>query len=271
MKNFSMTRFVNFGKWDLAINKTFYSKAFFAIFGIMAAPVLVRCFMFLTYAGQGEYAWEIFTANMGETTIRFFGLILPFLFGFVFHNLSTKQGRISELTLPASNCERFVWHACLILFGSLAIAVFSFFVLDLLQYIFVGSVFGFSHAHEFIASMLSMFENSGGFRGNEYIRHLARVAFLSTFVLGNALKYRQNILLTIAFHIVFFLVGMFCAALLVGLLLEKQMYGYSTWIDEHEAMMETIAVAFFVLETTGCWVWSYVLYRKAQVTTKRNK
>ena len=64
------------------------------------------------------------------------------MFCFMFHNLVTKQGRISELTLPATNLERFLWHAGCSFLGTISVFMASVVVADIVHAILGLVVFG---------------------------------------------------------------------------------------------------------------------------------
>ena len=61
----------------------------------------------------------------------------------MFHNLRNRQGRIAELTLPASNIERFLWHAFVVLVGAHVWFLMSVGLAEILNAILVSVTFDF--------------------------------------------------------------------------------------------------------------------------------
>ncbi len=284
MTQFNTTRFLSVAKWDLAINRQFYTKAALVILLIMALPALGSLLQFATLRPVGAYTFmHDPTASVATSTIRCYFAMLPILVGYMLHNLRHRQGRILELTLPATNLEKWLWHTCLTLVGSLCVAVVSFLLIDLVYNLCIGLLAGFSFTKEFIVSIVRMarYHNAAydiyggiGWRAT-CITVLLYVLMLSTFVLGNAWKYRHNVVLTIAWDMAF----LFVTFIATGIALSRFMIYF---IEEHHNAVYRMAdfidspasaVAFILLLLcliVICWAWAYSLYRRATITSRRN-
>ncbi len=285
MKQFDTNRFLNVAKWDLAINRQFYLRSALVILVVMALPAMGSLLRYITLEPVAAYTFmHQPSASVAWGSISCFFIVLPLLFGYMLHNLRSRQGRIIELTLPASNAEKFLWHTCLILLGSLCVAVVSFLLIDLCYNLCLGLYTSFSHTEEFIVSMVRVsraqraFDIYGGlgWKGT-MIRSLFYLLFLSTFVLGNALKYRQNIVLTIAWNLALIFATYFVAAICFVLIMRKyvedQFYtGAHHWADfiDGDAWMAVVSLILLCL-IVGCWAWAFRLYTKAAITSRRNR
>lgn len=278
---------MNVARWNFAINRSQYLKLALSLFLVMSLPLLLFILKSVWVLGiTGNREWAIASmpgVGMGTWMCGCFIFSFPILAGYTFHNLLTKQSRIKELTLPATNGEKFLFHALVTIGGALLTYVVSFLLLDVIQYLFVGIVYGFSYS-EWVP-YASIFFN-GEFRSGDslyvdspwflVIMDLALIAFLSTFVLGNAIKYRHNTLWTILFHWGMGFATMLCLGLCLPLLKDVDWGGFAEWlqgIDEDNAryLLRGITIIFFSGIIAFCWWMSYRLYCRAQITTKRNK
>ncbi len=265
MIQFNANRFLSVAKWDLTVNRSFYTKSALVILVVMALPAL------------GDLAFMPFyraVAAVAYGTINNYILILPLLFGYMLHNLRSRQGRINELTLPASNFEKFLWHVCLILFGSLFVAVVSFFAIDLLYNLTIALYHGPDYAQEFVASLSRFGETGFGVRFSLTVT-LLYLLLISTFVLGNAMKYRHNITMTIAWDMaaVFLTIIASFATLSHRIkLLSQTMYTGDLHLDDvvnfHWVNVSLCVVMACLVAL--CWWVAYVLYAKATITSQRN-
>jgi len=268
-----LDRFMNVARYNFAINRAQYVKMALALFLIMSLPFLklVMNTVWLIGATQStEMAFAISPlTGMNRYVPICFVVALPVLCGYMFHNLLTKQSRIKELTLPATNGEKFLFHALVTLGGSFLVYVVGYFLIDLLQFLYVGIIYDFAHAEWIPYNGIFFFDNSDSY-WLQAIMLLAWFAFSSTFVLGNALKYRHNVLWTGLFHVAFGFVSM----LLFGICTSIIVVHVPDWITNFEVNKTVIKVgitAFFLLIIALCWWQSYRLYCRAQITTLRNR
>ena len=114
MIQFDMKRFLSVGRWDVTVNRRFYTNQATALLVLAVAPVVVR-FLSAWAAGDvalfGRDAAALYPAmDMGYWIwfimgfYRFVFWVLPVVsLSYMLHNMVRKQGRIQELTLPASN------------------------------------------------------------------------------------------------------------------------------------------------------------------------
>ena len=108
------------------------------------------------------------------------------------------------------------------------------------------------------------------------IGDLALMAFVSTFVLGNAIKYKHGVLWTLLFHWTLSFFIFFCVGLSLPLLAEVDLEWLFDWLIElgPEAILNGLrwlAIIILTAIIVFCWWMSYRLYCHAQITTKRNK
>ena len=242
------------------------------------------------------YNWMYLTALY---ELGFFLIMLEIFAGCWAHNLRNKQGRIMELTLPATNLEKFTWHALLMLTGGLILCIVSLLVADglnaLLTLITYGAENGVSSLTASVFEMCS-YKNiihinlslSGGpsFNAGENPADPVFDAFtvllfgtvfchIMIYALGNAFKYKYNIILTyVALQVlstilsfIFFICGAFGAT--VGNNLD-------VFLSEKDAS-HIVTIFYYVLSLISflggiflIW-WSYNRYTKAQISSSFNK
>lgn len=291
MKDFNITRFCAVARWDLTINRAFYNKMAMAIAACSILPVLFYHAIemldkFTDSDGVGK-SYSSFLMDLEFMSIFisvFSGIALTVVLGFMFHNLRNRQGRISELTLPASNIERFLWHALVVLVGAHVWFLMSVALAEILNAILVAVIFNFGD-YEYVSLTAKVCENfysilptamvfDDGFHLGAYVAIiLASLLGVSVYPLVNAWKYRHNIAYTILFYILAWLLMLVflsaCAAFASFCSwdmswLYGSFEGLASWslvliIDVH------LACFLYVM-----WRCTYRLYCKAQLTTRRN-
>lgn len=294
MIQFDMKRFLSVGRWDVTVNKRFYTNHAIALLVLAVAPVLVR---FLSAWAAGDVAlfgsdaaarypamdmgyWIKFITGF----YRFVFWVLPVVsLSYMFHNMVHKQVRIQELTLPASNVERFLWHLAFSLLAPMVVFFGSMLLADGLNMLF-AAVFGiFSQVRSLT---VAFFEQSGfmpidlGFGlVHPLLSHtfgvLCQLCFISTFALGNAWKYRYNLIFTCLMHVVMWFVLGLCLMFLAGAFL--RFAGYDCIADMDCNFNPNATVMFCLLDIfmlsllVGIWRLTYKLYCDAQVTSRRNR
>lgn len=296
MIQFDMKRFLSVGRWDVTVNKRFYTNHAIALLVLAVAPVVVR-FLLAWAAGDvalfGRDAAARYPAmdmgyRIGFITgfYRFVFWVLPVVsLSYMLHNMVRKQGRIQELTLPASNVERFLWHLAFSLLAPMVVFFGSMLLADGLNMLF-AAVFGiFSQVRSLT---VAFFEQSGfmpidlGFglvHPHPLLSHtfgvLCQLCFISTFALGNAWKYRYNLVFTCLMHVVMWFVLGLCLMFLAGAFL--QFAGYDCIVDMDcnftlNATVKYCLLDIFMLSLlVGIWRLTYKLYCDAQVTSRRNR
>lgn len=226
MIQFDMKRFLSVGRWDVTVNRRFYTNQAIALLVLAVAPVVLR---YLSAWAAGDVAlFGMGTAalypamDMGYCIgfmtgfYRFVFWVLPVVsLSYMLHNMVRKQGRIQELTLPASNVERFLWHLAFCLLAPMVVFFGSMLLADGINMLF-AAVFGcFSQVRSlicafFVRPCFMPVDFSSGM-GHPLLGHsfevLSMLCFMSTFALGNAWKYRYNLIFTCLVHVVLWLVS----------------------------------------------------------------
>lgn len=298
MATFNFNRFVNFGKYDFAINKAFYRNTslltIFIALGIELIGFVCRYLSFSSCAIPVEEAVKSgFDNFMINPQITLFTDILLLIYmtmmsiilaGHAFHNLRNKQGRIMELTMPATNLERYLWHVLVVaVLGSILICLsivcadaFNA-LLNLIVYqgkvssSLTKDVFGIlSATYEPIAEGFK--ELDQGLFHYRLIIVNGLINSIALYIFGNAIKYKYNIILTyISLYIIqtVLVIAAFsitCATIDIndG---NTSMYVAQHFIQSTSYILNTITAIITVL----CFWGSYKLYCKAQITSRRNK
>lgn len=293
MNTFNFKRFLNFGKYDLAINRSFYRSAAI-IFLVTSLSITVLSFL-TRYIEAKEYQKLVETAgdalamykpdwhaHPGTTVFlaAFFAMAVTVLAGCWAHNMRTRQSRIIELTLPATNLEKFAWHLAVNIGGGFVMSAICILASDLLNYVLtlcwlpepenVQSI-----VKEFIAIFVC---NVDGYGAGTYIPVYMEVALrllmwggvfaqLSFYVLGNAIKYRYNIIIT---YFVLQVLGVMFIGTLMGVIISFDSMGRSDAQNSANLTLYTTGAISWLVAVL-CTYLSYVLYSRAQITTKLNK
>lgn len=294
MIQFDMKRFLSVGRWDVTVNRRFYTNQAIALLVLAVAPVVLR---YLSAWAAGDVA----LFGMGTAALypamdmgywigfmtgfyRFVFWVLPVVsLSYMLHNMVRKQGRIQELTLPASNVERFLWHLAFCLLAPMVVFFGSMLLADGVNMLF-AAVFGcFSQVRSLICAFFvrpcSMPVDFSLGMGHPLLGHffevLSMLCFMSTFALGNAWKYRYNLIFTCLMHVVLWLVSGICLMFLAGAFL--QFAGYDciddTYcnFDPNGTVMFCLLDLFMLALLVGIWALTYKLYCDAQVTSRRNR
>ena len=146
MIQFEMKRFLSVARWDMTINKKFYMSQVACLLALAVSPVV---FQYLLWWSSGSISIFDFSGNTAGMSVPlkntldvgFFHVavssFIPIIsLGYMFHNLVNKQGRIAELTLPASNAERFLWHTVFSLIAPMLAFGCSVLVADVVNLLF---------------------------------------------------------------------------------------------------------------------------------------
>lgn len=299
MIQFNMRRFLSVARWDMTVNKRFYISQACAIMVLALLPVLLGYLYwwsqgYISFLGvrPGEeeilrgcqhdyaYAMAVIYSSVGNL-LPLFGL------GYMFHNLATRQGRTAELTLPASNAERFLWHALFSIVAPLLMFACSVLLAELLQLLLAvvfrctsgvtSYILAYSVSAREAGRQLFMLDNASLLTA---CLCLSSFCYVSTFALGNAWKYRYNIIYTILAHM-FFWIGIFILLMfLVGILsqmswLGRLVDGLAFFQDfSAETIIYTAEILWLLFSLAllaGIWGLTYRLYCRAQITSRRNK
>lgn len=279
MNQFNFNRFVNVARWDLTINRKFYLRSSILVIALCCFPILMHNFYSLL---TGKYL----AAGSDYDKIEPFILIISLIglgyeiiaSGYMFHNLVTKQGRINELTLPATNLEKFVWHFLVIAVGTMIVWNIGIVCADLLHWFFrlgspsaTRSITAVFFSNEFTWKVYKEFNFHG-----YYLMPLVSILFycyFRTFSLVNALKYKHNIPWTIFLHFVLNnLFGLIGVAFVTTSF--SNLKAFIEFIQTLEGVNPDVVIislyVFAVLLYCGILYLTYWLYTRAQLTSRLN-
>ena len=285
MKCFSFKRFINVARWDLSVNSKFYTRSAIMMMAFISTPiVLFYLYNMLTKGfllmGNTSDNVESFAMTIGMIGIAYSVISA----GYMFHNLLTKQGRISELTLPATNLERFLWHAVVILIGVPLVFFCGVVVADFLHFLFrlmitnadIQSLTAtyywgdFEGWHNATPGLEDFMEDYG----YELVTtiYIWGACYTRSFSLFNAWKYRYNIPITFLFYFILWTV-LPQVLLFIGTMFfsKENVLDFMEWIKDVNPHNIIIGVGIVgILVYIGIWLLTYRLYKRAQLTTKRN-
>ncbi len=317
---FNKERFANFAKYDLAINRVFYRNlALVTLVGTIGIAMVGFSARYTLWNNlqidgvmtndpsmQGDpFSTDYNSMTMTASYILSFLIIMMMIFaGCWAHNLRNKQGRITELTLPATNWEKYLWHTGLMLVGGFAVCLLSLLVSDglnaLLTLIVYGSEGGVASLTGAIGDIfnLTFFKNAmlpqvtingevGIMDGpNETALALLNairflmvsgcIAEVFIYLFGNAVKYKYNIIFT---YIALQIIGAVCVILFFVALavFANNVDHISMDPNAGETFIRDMTVGFYIIGslalilTAVCGWKSYHLYTKAQITSSLNK
>jgi len=285
MKSFNIKRFLNVARWDLSVNSKFYTRSAIMMMAFISTPIvlfylynmLTKGFLLL---GNTSDNVESFAMTIGMIGIAYSVISA----GYMFHNLITKQGRISELTLPATNLERFVWHAVVIMIGVPLVFFCGVVVADFLHFLFRLMITNADIQSLTAAYYWSDFEGwhnaTPGLEDfmEDYGYELVTTIFIwgacytRSFSLFNAWKYKYNIPITFLFYFILWTV-LPLILLFIGTMCfsEEYVLDFMNWLKDvnpHNIIIGMGIVGLLVY--IGIWLLTYRLYTRAQLTTKRN-
>lgn len=296
--DFNKERFLNFGRYDLIINKSFYrTMALICIFGstgIAFVAFFGRWLMANAFNSidieQLQDFWSYKDVTITALVLIMFTGIMHVIFaGCAFHNLRNKQGRISELTLPATNLEKYAWHLGLVIIGGTLAIILSLVCSDalnaLLNLIFhpleyqnsiiysIYELMSFRYTYVNGTSLADMEEMQGLLSAIRFMSIAMSVSGFAFFVLGNAIKYKYNIILTY----ITFEFSMSILTIIAIFIIKSLAENDSIQINSREealayvkASANIVAILNYLLTVLYFWL-SYKLYKKAQITSGWNK
>ncbi len=302
MENFNKQRFLQVAKWDLTINYSFYRNlAIVTLSGIMAITIFG---FYIRWMMEDNYYMK--TGNNTTESIMIFityfiGIMMIFFAGCINHPLRNKQGRISTLTIPATNMEKFLWHALMMTIGGYIFCLlciiaadaiyillsFMIFPADEFQSItlhYVYTLFGSPNDDfEGIINAIMQKIKSEGIINTVCLRFWTLsvgISPITIFAFGNAIKYRNNIILTIivltglqfAFSILFFTCIILFGENIWDFLLHYAELYFTK--DMLPSLVNGIMISGGILLlgfNILLWRLSYRMYCRAQVTSNINK
>ena len=291
MKNFDIRRFCAVARWDLTINRAFYNKMAMAIAACSILPVLFyHAIEMLDKVTDSDGVGKSYSSFMGDLEVIsvfisvFSGIALTVVLGFMFHNLRNRQGRIAELTLPASNIERFLWHAFVVLAGAHVWFLMSVGLAEILNALLVAVTFDFGD-YEYVSLTAKVCDNfyktlptamvfDESFHLGAYVAIiLSSLLSISVYPLINAWKYRHNIAYTILFYILawLMLIMLITACAAFAAICSWDVAWFFGFLENVPSWCLVIILNVFLAGLLFLmWRCTYRMYCKAQITTRRN-
>lgn len=299
MDNFNKQRFLQVAKWDLTINRSFYhSLSIVTLAGVVAISIFAFFIRWMVEDDVAPDETSRYTAGFTMLAISYFiNLILLVSAGCINHPLRNKQGRISALTIPATNSEKFLWHTLLMTVGSFMFCGLCVIAADAIYTTLSVMVFPTDEIHSITLLYVRALSGSFPFQdgnimqdGEEamqcggllninsviFFTWMAHLLSISVFAFGNAVKYKYNIILTILFLMVLQFVFSILFFTCVILFSDKIADFFEVCIAP--AGLPAIINGIFIVGGIVClgisavlWYYSYRLYCKAQVTSNMNK
>ncbi len=280
INQFNFKRFLNVARWDLSVNSKFYTRSALLMVAVICMPVVLYYLYSMVMKSYLSFATIYDTAEGFATVINLIGLAYMIIAsGYMFHNLLTKQGRINELTLPATNLERFIWHAVVVIVGVDVVFFAGVLTADLLHVLFrlpipnaeIHSITLAAYNYDF-SELLELDQFNKNTFGLIVFFFLMALCYVRSFSLVNAWKYRYNIPLT---FFIYFLIQTFLPLLVLFIVTQfispEFVSNLLNWLNEKSitfwiVCLDIIAALLYV----GIWLLTYRLYKRAQLTTKRN-
>lgn len=309
MSNFDTKRFARYANFDLTINKNFYRNLalvlFFTIVGIVVFSFFMRWLTYQVSAPSLIYNDLTMTALVVMVIMQY---SLHIGAGCTLHPLRNKQGRITNLTIPATNLEKYSWHVLICVLGALVVGIISVAFADLVNYLMTIAVFKDTEGVQSLFA--NVFANSTGAAVNNFFQQmhmsmngqtvdptyvspqeaiLGRILTASLFATWahifcttsfyafcNSLKYKFNIPLTYIFlQLVGFILGILMLIGMIWFTSNVERLG----IDDEtmRAFLENFHIYLYILGSIsilagiGFFVWAYRRYTKAQLSNKWNK
>ena len=291
MKNFDIRRFCAVARWDLTINRAFYNKMAMVIAACSILPVLfyyaIELLAKVTDSDGVGKPYSSFLLELDFISVFisvFSGIALTVVLGFMFHNLRNRQGRIAELTLPASNIERFLWHAFVVLVGAHVWFLVSVGLAEILNAILVAVTFNFGD-YEYVSLTAKVCNNfyrtlptsmvfDESFHLGAYVAIiLSSLLSISVYPLINAWKYRHNIAYTILFYILawLLLIILITACAAFAAICSWDVAWFFGFFENIPSCCLVIILNVFLAGLLFLmWRCTYRMYCKAQITTRRN-
>lgn len=295
MKNFDINRFKSFALYDLTINQKYYrSQAMITILVLMGIALTCFLFRWMVCDITGDTVPFLDYRETTATVAMLVGavsIIMIVLAGCTFHNLLTKQGRISELTLPATSLEKFTWHVCLNVFGGIALCMVGLLCADALNAVLMAMTFPLDGQHSLflqcidamslssLKALLSQLHGADSLGvklmgGTFLLMITSTVCQLCAFVYGNSIKYRYNIIWTyaaiqvITIAVIAFVIE-FVWQLIVNI---GHDFSFTSYDIESFFHFMVYGSSLFFAALSALLLWrAYVRYTKAVITSKRNK
>ena len=287
-------RILNYARYDLLINRAFYRNAALASVALVLAAAIVGFLVrWMFVAAVSDYPPQFqdqgYEDSAGvEGTVMMIATILGVLMcifaGCIHHTLRSKQGRITVLTLPTTNAEKFLWHTSVTILGGALLCLLSVGIADLVNMLLSLLIeLPFKHIHSLTLQLFAYIANPLGSMGSfqifapdvrEGALLPAVVTFgitsqlwvYTTFFFGNALRKRYNVVFTILVLVALQIV------ISVAFVIASMVFVSN--VDANTNFELTVQIILWtisgILMLSGVWMWVMVWkkYKQAQITDK---
>lgn len=248
MATFNFQRFQNFLRWDLTYNKKFYwGAAKMILFSFLAITMIVVLFTtnVISKNSYSEYITHTLAASFTGIGIIFFII----MFGYTLKNLSTKQGRTFEMSIPATNIEKFTAHYLTTLIGVPGLIIVSIIICDVICATLSLTYFQDSATHSIIKQMIDDFlrEKWDDNLATVFIIHFTALTY--TFV--NTFKYNHNIPITLAIQV-------------FGLIL-LAIFSNNSQTVQHIESSDWVTLTILPLMNIGLWIGTLYRFGRCQL------
>lgn len=289
IRNLNWNRIVNIARWDINTHRQAYVKYSLLQVGVYVIMTMYS-YVMLWLGSPGDMIFSDKYVVMSLTTaigsVHWLQGLL--LMSTMFHGLHTRQGRVNELTLPATNLERFLWNVIRTVGANWLFFVVGVLLADLFHAVFVLSVWGSGvqiysitldqwHLWSyFYNNNYPFFDRVPGVAGVLLVTGLLLLsrAFVVTFALGSAWKYRRSFATTVLYHILFWaavVMSMMVLVTVLGSVMTPHSLIHLRFLTHVDSWLwGSVFVVIAAAIYCGIWYLTYRLYCQAQITTRRN-
>lgn len=284
MKDFNSKRFAQFVKWDATINAKLYRTMAIVIFCTTLAFALLHFIVW--QIGNGLNASFSLLQRTGFLALM---NLVSCCAGFLLHNFRTKPKRILEMTMPASNCEKFLSHVLLTIIGSILVLLASMVVADGIHALLTWAVMDKGQ----IVSLFSTFDFASTLRtpfsgevNDDYIvlsyisrifPHLNLMMYSSIilsfayYAFSNTVLYKYNI--PAAYVIMYVLSMIISISIFIALLAfaHKNSDVPDSTVFSFASVSATVWTAINLALTVILAIATYFRYTKAQLVNRLNR
>lgn len=274
METFNIQRFGNVCTRLVMLRKREYFNIFLAVVLFVGLFCVFTCNPFSGDAIEPlQYKYLFLQLGM---TIYSFSLILITLYGAnIIRDLKTKQQRIDELVLPATNLEKFTARVLASTVLILIIIVAGIMVADVLQMLINMLL----HKGTFASFCLSSFnvaftELQTSILAIENVVHKPiRFMFLLTLISGNAfyllggMLFRKTAWLKTTLAVIVISIALF--SMFVGY--AYVVYGYTNYVVYTPEWMQDswFNITLLIVQTCACYYFAYRIYCRLQAINTR--
>lgn len=274
METFNIQRFGNVCTRLVMLRKKEYFNIFLAITLFVALSCIFACNPFSGEAKETlEYAYSFFQV---VGSIYVFAVVLIIVNGAnIIRDLKTKQQRIDELVLPATNLEKFTARVLASTVLVLILAAAGIVAGDILQMLINmllhKGTFGSISLYA-TKQMYSMMETS--IIAIENVAHKPiRFMFLLTLISGNAfyllggMLFRKTAWLKTTLAVIVISIALF--SMFVGY--AYVVYGYTNYVVYMPEWMQEswFTITLLIVQTCACYYFAYRIYCRLQAINTR--